>query len=103
MRHAPHIEPAMPLLRLLGINCAAGTAVALIAVGGLLLLNGQLRALIFSDHSPAVPLVLLAGGFIVTFERRDGHRDHAARQRVALISWPRLRPALPPPRWPPAG
>jgi hypothetical protein len=67
MPHARHIAPAMPLLRLLGINCAAGTAVALIAVGGLLMLNAQLRELIFSDHSPAVPLLLLGGGFVVTF------------------------------------
>lgn len=67
MPHARHIAPAMPLLRLLGINCAAGIAVALIAVGGLLALNVQLRELIWSDHSPAVPLVLLAGGFVVTF------------------------------------
>jgi hypothetical protein len=57
----------MPLLRLLGINCAAGTAVALLGVGGLLVLNAQLRDLIFSDHSPAVPLILLGGGFVVTF------------------------------------
>jgi hypothetical protein len=67
MPHARHIAPAMPLLRLLGINCAAGTAVALIAVTGLLFINAQLRELIFSDHSPAVPLLLLGGGFIVTF------------------------------------
>jgi len=67
MPQARHIAPAMPLLRLLGINCAAGTAVALIAVGGLLTLNAQLRELILSDHSPAVPLVLLGGGFVVTF------------------------------------
>jgi hypothetical protein len=67
MRRARHIAAAMPLLRLLGINCAAGTAVALIAVTGLLFVNAQLRELIFSDQSPAVPLVLLGGGFIVTF------------------------------------
>jgi uncharacterized membrane protein len=67
MRNARHIAAAMPLLRLLGINCAAGTAVALIAVIGLLVLNAQLRELILSDHSPAVPLVLLSGGFVVTF------------------------------------
>jgi hypothetical protein len=67
MRRARHIAPAMPLLRLLGINCAAGTAVALIAVTGLLFVNAQLRDLIFADHSPAVPLLLLGGGFIVTF------------------------------------
>jgi len=67
MPHARHIAPAMPLLRLLGINCAAGVAVALIAIGGLLALNAQLRDLILSDHSPAVPLILLGGGFVVTF------------------------------------
>ena len=58
---------AMPLLRLLGINCAAGVAVALLGVGGLLALNAELRGLIFGDHSPGVALTLLAGGFIVTF------------------------------------
>lgn len=58
---------AMPLLYLLGINCAAGIAVAMLAVGGLLALNPLLRELIFSDHSPAIPLALLGGGFIVTF------------------------------------
>ena len=67
MRNARHIAPAMPLLRLLGINCAAGMVVALLGVGGLLASNAQLRDLIFSDHSPAVPLVLLGGGFVVTF------------------------------------
>lgn len=60
-------NPAMPLLRLLGINCAAGIAVALLAVGGLLALNPTLRDLILSDHSPVVPLALLCGGFVVTF------------------------------------
>jgi len=67
MRSARHIAPAMPLLRLLGINCAAGTAIALLAAGGMLAVNAQLRELIFSDHSPAVPLILLAGGFVITF------------------------------------
>jgi hypothetical protein len=64
---ARHVAPAMPLLRLLGVNCAAGIAVALLAVGGLLAFNPQLRELIFSDQSPAVALALLSGGFIVTF------------------------------------
>src|SRR5689334_24485261 len=62
-----HIGPAMPLLRLLAINCAAGIVVALLAVGGLLALNAQLRGLILGDQSPAVALALLGGGFIVTF------------------------------------
>jgi hypothetical protein len=64
---ARHVAPAIPLLRLLGVNCAAGVAVALLAVGGLLALNSQLRDLIFSDQSPGVALALLSGGFIVTF------------------------------------
>jgi len=57
----------MPLLRLLGVNCAAGIAIAMLAVGGLLALNPLLRDLIFDDHSPGVALALLAGGFVVTF------------------------------------
>jgi O-antigen/teichoic acid export membrane protein len=63
----PRENPAMPLLRLLGINLAAGIAVALLALGGMLAISPQLRTLIFADHSPAVPLALLGGGFIVTF------------------------------------
>ena len=59
--------PAMPLLCLLGVNCAAGVVLALFAVGGLLVLNDQLRALILADHSPGVALALLSGGFVVTF------------------------------------
>jgi hypothetical protein len=57
----------MRLLRLVLINCAAGIAVAMLALGGLLALNEQLRRLIFSDQSPLVPLALLGGGFVVTF------------------------------------
>jgi hypothetical protein len=56
-----------PLLRLLGVNCAAGIAVAMLAVGGLLTLNPLLRGLILDDHSPGVALALLTGGFAVTF------------------------------------
>jgi len=64
---ARHVVPAMPLLRLLGVNCAAGVAVAMLAVGGLLALNDRLRDLIFSDQAPGVALALLSGGFVVTF------------------------------------
>ena len=64
---ARHVAPAIPLLRLLGVNCAAGIALALLAVGGLLAFHPQLRELIFSDQSPGVALALLSGGFIVTF------------------------------------
>ena len=61
------VSPAPRLLRLLGLNCAAGIAVAALAVGGLLAFNPLLRNLILEDHSPAVALALLAGGFVVTF------------------------------------
>ena len=57
-----------PLFRLLAINLAIGVAVAVLLVGGLLLLNpGGLRHLIFTDSSPGVALGLLLFGFIVTF------------------------------------
>ena len=67
MRLPPHIAPAMPLLRLLAINCAAGIAIALLALGGLLAVDTPLRELILRDQSPFAALALLGGGFIVTF------------------------------------
>lgn len=67
MRVAPHIAPAMPLLRLLAINCTAGIAIALFALGGLLAVDAPLRELILRDQSPLVALALLGGGFIITF------------------------------------
>jgi len=57
----------MPLLRLLAINCAAGIAIAMLALGGLLIADAPLRDLIFRDQSPLVALTLLGGGFIITF------------------------------------
>jgi hypothetical protein len=57
-----------PLFRLLAINLAMGTALAIFLVGGLLWLNpGGLRHLIFTDSSPGVALGLLLFGFVVTF------------------------------------
>ena len=57
-----------PLFRLLAINLAMGTALAVFLVGGLLWLDpGGLRHLIFTDRSPGVALGLLLFGFIVTF------------------------------------
>jgi hypothetical protein len=56
-----------PLLRLLAINLASGVAVATLAVGGLILLNPELRRLIAQDHSPAIALAMLLFGFIITF------------------------------------
>jgi hypothetical protein len=58
----------VPLFRLLAINLAAGTLLATLLVGGLLLLNPSgLRDLIFADSSPGTALGLLLFGFIVTF------------------------------------
>ena len=57
-----------PLFRLLAINLAAGVAVAVLLLGGLLWLNpGGLRHLIFADRAPGIALGLLLFGFIVTF------------------------------------
>lgn len=57
----------MPLTRLLAINLGIGAALALLLVGGLLLLNpGGLRDLILADRSPLVPIGLLLGGFVIT-------------------------------------
>ena len=57
-----------PLLRLLAINLGIGVTLAVLLVGGLLLLNpGGLRHLIFTDRSPLVAILLLLFGFIVTF------------------------------------
>src|SRR5215510_8927546 len=56
-----------PLGRLLAINLGIGVLLAVLLVGGLLVLNlGGLRDLILADRSPLVPIGLLLGGFIVT-------------------------------------
>jgi acyl-coenzyme A thioesterase PaaI-like protein len=61
-------ELDMPLTRLLAINLGIGVALALLLVGGLLVLNpGGLRDLILADRSPTVAIALLLGGFIITF------------------------------------
>jgi hypothetical protein len=58
----------VPLFRLLAINLGAGTLLAALLAGGLLLLNPSgLRDLIFADSSPGTALGLLLFGFIVTF------------------------------------
>ncbi|CCD86912.1 conserved exported protein of unknown function [Bradyrhizobium sp. ORS 285] len=57
-----------PLFRLLAINLALGLVMALVLVGGLLVLDPWgLRHLIFADHSPGVAIGLLLGSFFVTF------------------------------------
>jgi acyl-coenzyme A thioesterase PaaI-like protein len=64
---AKQVWPRTPLGRLLAINLAIGVALAVVLVGGLLMLNpGGLRDLILADRSPLVPIGLLLGGFIVT-------------------------------------
>lgn len=68
-----HLRPRfgflrVPLFRLLAINLAVGSALAVLLVGGLLALNpGGLRHLIFADSSPGTALGLLLFGFVVTF------------------------------------
>ena len=67
----------VPLFRLLAINLAAGVALAMLVVGGLLALNpGGLRHLIFADSSPGTALGLLLFGFVVTFGSAAMHRHH---------------------------
>jgi len=57
-----------PLLRQLRLNLLFGVAVAILAVGGLLLLDvSGLRHLILSDQSPALALAMLLCGFVFTF------------------------------------
>ena len=57
----------VPLLRLLAINLAIGTAVAMLLVGGLIAFNLYgLRDLIVADYSPATALGLLLFGLFIT-------------------------------------
>jgi hypothetical protein len=57
-----------PLIRLLGVNLAAGIAVAVLMLGGLMALNpGNLRGLILNDRTGPVALGLLLFGLVVTF------------------------------------
>ena len=98
----------MPLTRLLAINLGIGVALALLLVGGLLVLNpGGLRDLILADRSPQVAIGLLLGGFVVTFgstamgtaimalgvgEQDDGPRGGmrvVARETIQRIAPPR--------------
>ncbi len=57
-----------PLFRLLAANLAGGVAVATLAVAGLVGLDCfGLGRLLLHDRDPAVALVLLTFGFVVTF------------------------------------
>ena len=57
-----------PLIRLLAVNLAAGIAIAMLMLGGLLALNpGNLRGLILADRDSIAALGLLAFGLLITF------------------------------------
>lgn len=78
-----------PLFRLLAINLAAGVSVAVMLVGGLLLLNpGRLRDLILADDRPGVALGLLLFGFIVTLG--------SSAMGTAIMAMGRIDPDEPP-------
>jgi hypothetical protein len=67
-RHRPRRLLQVPLFRLLAINLALGLGMAVVLVGGLLVLDPWgLRHLILADHSPGVAIGLLLGSFFVTF------------------------------------
>lgn len=58
----------LPLIRLLAANLAIGIAIALVMLGGLLMLNpGNLRGLILADRNGGAALMLLGFGLVVTF------------------------------------
>jgi uncharacterized RDD family membrane protein YckC len=57
-----------PLLRLLAINLVGGIIIAVLTVGGLMLLDPfGLRRLILQDQSPLTAFLLLLFGFVITF------------------------------------
>ena len=57
-----------PLIRLLAVNLAAGVAVAVVMLSGLLALNpANLRDLILADRAGGAALALLMFGFLITF------------------------------------
>jgi hypothetical protein len=60
--------PRHPLLRFLALHLGFGLVVAALAIGGLIGFDiFGLRRLILADQSPVLALVLLTGGFVVTF------------------------------------
>lgn len=57
-----------PLLRLLAWNWLSGAATAMILLVGILATNAMhLRDLILESDNPAVPILMLMMGFLVTF------------------------------------
>jgi|SRR5581483_4897596 len=72
MEHPATEHPATPwfrrpLIRLLAVNVAIGAAIAVLMLGGLLLLNPRLRDLILADRAGGVALGLLLFGLVITF------------------------------------
>lgn len=60
--------PENPLFRLLLINGLIGTAVAILLVAGLILTDAhRLGTLIINSENPALPIIVLTLGLIVTF------------------------------------
>ncbi|TAK49102.1 MAG: hypothetical protein EPO23_06340 [Xanthobacteraceae bacterium] len=58
---------ASPLIRLLAVNLAGGLLLAVLALGGLLLINPyDIRGLLFADHASWLTVSLLLFGFVVT-------------------------------------
>jgi hypothetical protein len=89
-----------PLIRLLAVNLAAGVGVAVLMFGGLLALNPHhLRDLILADRAAPAALVLLLGGFLITFGSaamgtaimalgRGDRRDRGGKAQAAEVPAP---------------
>ncbi|WP_063791819.1 hypothetical protein [Bradyrhizobium valentinum] len=78
-----------PLFRLLAINFAAGVSLAVLLVGGLMLLNpGNIRDLILADNTPGIALGLLLFGFIITLS--------SSAMGTAIMAMGRRQPEGPP-------
>lgn len=58
----------VPLFRLLAINLVIGAIIAVLMIGGLLLINPlNIRHMIFSDREPVAVLAVLVFDFFITF------------------------------------
>jgi hypothetical protein len=83
-----------PVLATILVNALGGAVIALGMVAALLALDiGRLGTLVFGSETPAVPLALLAAGFVVTFSSlaagsaimRLGQDDDTGRGRPRPI------------------
>ncbi|HZD91523.1 MAG TPA: hypothetical protein VE224_15585 [Pseudolabrys sp.] len=58
----------LPLFRLLAINLVIGAIIAVVMIGGLLMINPlNIRHMIFADREPAAVLAVLVFDFFITF------------------------------------